>query len=519
MTLLAFLLGLALGIGFWLWQQRRLQRKLRQMLGVLQTDSSSTSLPVLSRLRREIALANQHREELEEKLLLKKRLLEVAPLGYLQVDEENQLLWCNEQSRKWLQIDPWEPGQVRLLLELVRSYELDQLIEQTRRRQQPDIYEWVFHPPCLDGEAMREVRSLTLRAFSWPLPQGEVGVFLENRQPLIELSQSRNQWFSDLAHELRTPLTSIYLVAETLQDRLKPPESRWIEQVLHETNRLIHLVRDWLELSNLEQHPSQSLTYQPVELQSLIQSAWQTLEPLAQLRQLTFAYSGPDTLWLKADQARLTQVFLNILDNSIKHSTPGEAIRVVVTQLVEGRGSKTPDDEATPMQDEKSMRSLTSKQNPNDDVSFGLVQGSDRENPQASPLAQPDLLQPSDPLSAAAIDIAPYQELGAIAPSGGLEQGNRSVIQIDIIDSGLGFSESDLPHVFERLYRGDASRQKPQTTSERLETSGGGSGSGLGLSIVQQIVQAHGGSITARNHPETRGAWLQIKLPNGKASS
>ncbi len=493
MTLLAFLLGLALGIGFWFWQQHRFHRKLRQMLGVLQTDSSSTSLPVLSRLRREIAIANQHREELEEELLVRKRLLEVAPLGYLQVDEENQLLWCNEQSRKWLQIDPWEPGQVRLLLELVRSYELDQLIEKTRRRQEPDIYEWVFHPPCLDGEAMREVQSLTLRAFSWPLSQGQVGVFLENRQPLIELSQSRNQWFSDLAHELRTPLTSIYLVAETLQSRLKPPESRWIEQVLQETNRLIHLVRDWLELSNLEQHPSKSLTYQSVELRSLIESAWQTLEPLAQLRQLTFAYSGPDTLWLKADQARLTQVFLNILDNSIKHSLPGEAIRVEVTQLVEDMDSETTDNGAKPMEDEKSLRSRTFKENLNGDVSLGLAPGSDRTKPSppASPLMSPDVLGSCD----------------------------RRVIQIDIIDSGLGFTESDLPHVFERLYRGDTSRQKPQTTSECLETPRGGSGSGLGLSIVQQIIQAHGGSVTARNHPETKGAWLQIKLLNDQALS
>lgn len=70
MTLLAFLLGLIIGIGFWFWQKRRLQRQLGQMLGSLQTDASSTSLPVVSRLRREIALANEHREGLEEELQL-----------------------------------------------------------------------------------------------------------------------------------------------------------------------------------------------------------------------------------------------------------------------------------------------------------------------------------------------------------------------------------------------------------------------------------------------------------------
>lgn len=432
MALLAFLLGLALGIGFWLWQQRRFQQQLRQMLGVLQTNGSSTSLSVVSRLRQEIAASNQHREKLEEELQTKQRLLEVAPLGYLQVDEEHRLLWCNEQARQLLDINRWEPGQLRLLLELVRSYELDRLIEQTRQQQKPEIREWVFHPSCLDGAAMGGVRSLTLRAFSWPLPHGEVGVFLENRQPLVELGQSRNQWFSDLAHEIRTPLTSIRLVAETLQGRVEGPANRWVQQLLKETNRLINLVQAWLELCNLEKNPSQSLTFQPVELHSLIQSAWQSLEPLAQLNQVTLAYRGPDTIFVRADAARLTQVFLNLFDNSIKYSPYNTSIQVEVTQ------TKTKEE--------------------------------------------------------------------------------KSLLQIDIIDSGVGFSESDLPHVFERLYRGDPSRQRLPANAEPIENSSRSSGSGLGLSIVQQIIQAHGGSITARNHPGTGGAWLQFNLPSAKIS-
>jgi two-component system phosphate regulon sensor histidine kinase PhoR len=444
------------------------------MLGSLQANGSSTALPAISRLRSEIALANQHRERLKEELQTWQLLLEVAPLGYLQVDEENRLLWCNEQARQLLQIDRWEPGQLRLLLELVRSYELDQLIEQTRHRQQPTIREWEFHPPCLDGAAMSKVRSLTLRASSWSLPHRHVGVFLENQQPLVELTQSRNQWVSDLAHELRTPLTSIHLVAEALQGRLEPPASRWVEQLLHETNRLINLVQDWLELSHLEKNPSQSLTYQPVELRSLIQSVWQTLEPLAQIKQLCFAYVGPDNLWIKADQARLTQVFLNLLDNGIKHSSQREGIRVEVTCFK----AEDIDSEA-----------IYARSAP--------VLGS----------------QPIYPLREVGLtSVASFGKQDAVPPE---ELENHGLIQIDIIDSGSGFSESDLPHVFERLYRGDPSRQKP-SGSVSSQGSGKSSGNGLGLSIVQAIIQAHGGTIEARNHPDTGGAWLQIKLPDSK---
>lgn len=434
MTLLAFILGLALGSWFGFWQNHQLQRQQQQILELLPKDTTSKSFPIMSRLRQAISISNRECRVLQEKLERMEQLLEVAPVGYLQVDEENHLLWCNQQARQYLQIELWQPGQIRLLLELVRSYELDQLIERTRSQQQSGTQEWVFHPTCIDGAAMSEVQSITLRGVSWPLFQGEVGVFLENRQSIVELSQSHNQWFSDLAHELRTPLTSIRLVAETLENRLKPPESRWVEQLLAETTRLIDLVQNWLELSHLAKNPSQSLTYQLVELRSLIESVWQSLEPLSQQKQLHLAYECPNSLWIRADESRLTQVFLNLFDNSIKYSPPQATIRVEVTPLEE---TNTNSDELT----------------------------------------------------------------------------NLSSIQIDIIDSGTGFSPSDLPHIFERLYRGDSSRYRQSPISDGSSIPGRSSGSGLGLSIVKEIIQAHQGIVKARNHPETGGAWLQIQLP------
>jgi two-component system phosphate regulon sensor histidine kinase PhoR len=443
MTIAAFCLGLAIAIAFSLWRQHRLYRQLRQVLGLLPRDAAEISLPLVSQLRRGIAQLNQYQQELEAELEFKEKLLEVAPIGYLQVDEENQLVWCNEPARQMLQIQRWEPAKTRLLLELVRSYELDQLIEQTRHQQQPSQQEWVFHPACADAASMGEVRSLTLRAYCYPLLEGQVSVFLENRQPLVQLHQSRDAFVSDLAHELRTPLTSIRLVAETLVDRLQPPMSRWVEQMLQETNRLSNLVQDWLELSQLETDPHKHLTPKPVELHSLIQRVWQTLEPLARQKELSLTYCGADSLWLKADESRLTQVFVNLFHNSIKYSPLKSSIRVEVT----------------------------------------LLSGEDTS-------------------------LSPVRE----------------GVEINIIDSGPGFASGDLPHVFERLYRGDPSRAQPPKSSDVGEdlrspsVSEGdspiSSGSGLGLAIVKQIIHAHGGLVKASNHPETGGACLEIKLPS-----
>ncbi len=111
-----FFLGLAVAIGFWFWQQIRLKRKLRRLLETFDTEVSEVSLPLIPRLRREIALQNQRYQELQSQLQTWKTILETAPIGYLQIDEENQLLWCNQKAKQLLGLQKWEPGQVRLLL-------------------------------------------------------------------------------------------------------------------------------------------------------------------------------------------------------------------------------------------------------------------------------------------------------------------------------------------------------------------------------------------------------------------
>jgi signal transduction histidine kinase len=74
------------------------------------------------------------------------------------------------------------------------------------------------------------------------------------------------------------------------------------------------------------------------------------------------------------------------------------------------------------------------------------------------------------------------------------------VVRMIVEDSGPGISELDLPHVFDRFYRADASRSRAT------------GGAGLGLAIVRKIVEAHGGSVEAKN-AEDGGARLTVSLP------
>jgi signal transduction histidine kinase len=73
-------------------------------------------------------------------------------------------------------------------------------------------------------------------------------------------------------------------------------------------------------------------------------------------------------------------------------------------------------------------------------------------------------------------------------------------VEISVSDTGPGISPGDLEHLFERFFRGDASRSRAV------------GGSGLGLAIVKQWVEAHGGRVWAENRPEG-GARFTFRLP------
>jgi len=75
-------------------------------------------------------------------------------------------------------------------------------------------------------------------------------------------------------------------------------------------------------------------------------------------------------------------------------------------------------------------------------------------------------------------------------------------VTIDVTDTGVGIDAEDLPHVFDRFWRAEKSRNR--------ETGG----SGLGLSIVRRLAEAHGGSISVTSSPGV-GSVFRVTLPAG----
>jgi two-component system sensor histidine kinase BaeS len=96
------------------------------------------------------------------------------------------------------------------------------------------------------------------------------------------------------------------------------------------------------------------------------------------------------------------------------------------------------------------------------------------------------------------------EEGGHIIVAAGMTAEDRITIQV--VDTGVGISERDLPHVFERFYRGEARAANGRLIDPR--------GLGQGLFIAQKVTEAHGGYLTVSSQPG-HGTVFTMVLPAG----
>ncbi len=461
-----FLFGLGIGgLALLIYRMRLLKTLAKATQGqslARSTDSptqaaENPNLSVTAQLLRTLEVLRENNQALEVQLADWESIVNMAPIGYLQVDEDNQLIWSNPTALNLLDIHYYDMNEPRLLLEVVRSYDLDSLIEQARVSGKTCQREWNHYAASVEVANVTTPTAHPLRGYALPLQDGkQVGVILESRAETQKLAQQRDRWTSDVAHELKTPLTSIRLVAETLQSRIDPPLRTWVDRLLKETIRLSTLVQEILDLSHLETAGTRPLKLNFINLPDLLRSAWLTLEPIASAKHITLSYQGPDKLRFQGEEARLHRVFVNLLDNSIKYTLPERPILLQVS-LIQDPAMITPQQNTATIVQIDLIDSGTGF--PVDDLPF-VFERFYRADPSRARTLEP-FVAPQVTLSTEALFAKATQTISPeIAP--------------------LPFQPS--------------------------------SGSGLGLAIVRQIVELHKGTIVARNHPEG-GAWIQIRLP------
>jgi phosphoglycerate-specific signal transduction histidine kinase len=137
-------------------------------------------------------------------------------------------------------------------------------------------------------------------------------------------------------HELRTPLAIVCAEAEAARRRPREPlaDNRVLDNIYAEGQRLRQLVDSLLMLARID--AGQPLVLAPLDLDDIVSDATKRIAPRVQERGLEIITLVGTTEPVVGDAVWLTQLLLNLLENAIRHTQPGDDVTLSVEQVSDG---------------------------------------------------------------------------------------------------------------------------------------------------------------------------------------
>lgn len=147
------------------------------------------------------------------------------------------------------------------------------------------------------------------------------------------LEEVRKDFVANVSHELKTPAAALSLLAETLTAEDSPDIARKLASRLRvEATRLTSTIDDLLQLSRIE-HEEHSVR-EEVSVVAAVRSALDGVQQAAAQRAIDLQVTTPDNSpVVSADPTQVSSAVFNLLDNAVKHSDPGSAVRLEVLPL------------------------------------------------------------------------------------------------------------------------------------------------------------------------------------------
>ena len=319
----AVLLVLALLLVRWLVQKIVVPINMLDLEQPLDTHMYDELSPLLHRISRQNTQIQNQLKELEERQQEFATLTRNMDEGLVIVNGEGYILSINKRAVEIFGLSD-DDYTDRHILVVNRNMELQQMIEEGLQGHQREMvmeldgrsYQIMSNPIYVSGNDV----------------QGLVLLLLDVTEKQQQ-EQLRREFTANVSHELRTPLTAISGYAEIMAQGLVPAENMkpFAEKIYKEANRMITLIADIIQLSQLDENSGQ-FTREPVIMGDLLDEVVQRLQPLAQQKSVTLtAYVEPVTV--PGVRQVLQEILYNLCENAIKYNREGGNVKASVVQI------------------------------------------------------------------------------------------------------------------------------------------------------------------------------------------
>jgi two-component system, OmpR family, phosphate regulon sensor histidine kinase PhoR len=279
-----------------------------------------------SQLHARITTITQQRNELEA-------VLSGMVEAVLVIDAHENIRSVNEAAERLFQIDS-NKVKGRKVQEAIRNTDLRRFVTETLSREEPLEGDIVI---LGDPEKFLQAHSAILRDSDGNTVSALV--VLNDVTRLKALENIRRDFVANVSHELKTPITSIKGFLETLREgALEDPEhaERFLDIIIKHTDRLTAIVDDLLSLSRIERDAEKGeIALQDKSIAEVLDAVGRACRKRAQLKNTKLESETGDSIVAKINATLLEQAIVNLVDNAIKYSEPGQTVLVRAEQTPE----------------------------------------------------------------------------------------------------------------------------------------------------------------------------------------
>ena len=278
--------------------------------------------PSLQRISRQNMQISNQMKELAERQQEFSTLTENMNEGLVIVNAHGYILSINRRALQIFGLKEDDYLQKHILV-VNRNLELKQTIENGLKGQNQELlldlegrkYQIMSNPILIAGHA----RGLVLLLLD----------VTEKQQQ----EQMRREFTANVSHELRTPMTAISGYAEIMMQGLVQPQDMkpFAEKIYKEANRLISLIADIIQLSQLDEGGSQ-FQMQQVALDMVMEEVEQRLQPLAEKKDVTLTMLA-EPVTVQGNRQVLQEILYNLCENAIKYNKPQGTVQMSLQQL------------------------------------------------------------------------------------------------------------------------------------------------------------------------------------------